>query len=128
MPEVPGIAVIGSIEYSVKDLGTPLLVVMGHTDCGAVKAALSSSTDHPAPSPSLQAVVTEIRSNLGVKTLKTASSHFREEAFLNATEIAKSLLKRSEIIKSHVDDGKLTVVPALYDLETGHVEFGEAVF
>ena len=125
--EVPGIAVIGSIEYAIQALGAPLLIVMGHTDCGAIKAGLSAFKDHPAESPSLQAVITEIRNNIGDKPLETASPHFKDEAFLNAKEVARNLIKRSDIIKKHVTEGTLMVVPALYDLQTGYVEFGALI-
>lgn len=123
--EVPGISVLASIEYAVKHLGVQLIVVMGHTDCGAIKAALSASSDKASESPNIEAMITEIRDNLGYATLQSASPHLKKEAFMNAKEVAKDLIKRSHIIRKYLQKGKLQIIPAIYDLKNGTVEFGE---
>lgn len=123
--EVPGISVLASIEYAVKHLGARLIVVMGHTDCGAIKAALSSTSDQASESPNIEAMITEIRNNLGGITLKSASPHFKAEAFLNAKEVAKNLIKRSNIIRKQLQKGDLIIIPALYDLRDGTVQFAD---
>ena len=123
--EVPGIFILASIEYAVKHLGARLIVVMGHTDCGAIKAALSSSSDKASESPNIEAMITEIRDNLGDITLESASSHFKKEGFINAKEVAKDLIKRSHIIRKYVQDENLQIIPAIYDLRDGTVQFGD---
>jgi len=116
---------LGSLEYSFSHLGSTVLVVMGHTQCGAVKAACSGEK---MPSRNLQAIVDKIdpavkmakkNGDTGDKLLDDA---IRDNAMLEAKEV----LAHSEILKQAVDEGKLTVIPALYQIETGTVTRLEA--
>jgi carbonic anhydrase len=112
---------LGSIEYSFANLGSTVLVVMGHTQCGAVKAACSGEK---MPSRNLQAIVDKIEpavkmakkgGDTGEKQLLDAA--IRENALLEAKEV----LAHSEILRHGVEEGKLIIIPAVYRIETGDV-------
>lgn len=114
---------VGSIEYAVEHLGSSLLVVLGHTHCGAVTAACSGEK---MPTASLQAIVDQIHP--AVAQAETSSSGRPSgdalvEAAIqnNVHESAKDLLRKSEVLRHFVDEGKLTVIKAEYQLESGKV-------
>lgn len=117
-------SVIASLEYAVEHLGPRLLVVMGHTSCGAVKAALETPEDKSAGSPSLDKLVGDIRPRIPNRTPAAAPSAGLEiESAANAQGVAADLLKRSEIIRARVEKGDLLIKPALYYLDSGTVKF-----
>ncbi len=120
-------AVIASIEYAVEHLGPQLIVVMGHTSCGAVKAALTTEPGETAGSPSLDKLIAEIRPRIpGGEDRGPASSHSHAleiESAANAQGVAAELSKRSEIIRTRILNGQLKIKPALYYLDTGIVKF-----
>ncbi|MDZ4081361.1 MAG: carbonic anhydrase [Bdellovibrionales bacterium] len=120
-------AVIASIEYAVEHLGPKLIVVMGHTSCGAVNAALTTSLNETAGSAALDQMIAEIRPRIpgGVdRAPSSSSSHALEiESAANAQGVASELTKRSEIIRTRVLNGQLKIKPALYYLDSGLVKF-----
>lgn len=115
--------VIASIEYAVANLGSRVIVVMGHDSCGAIKAAVSKSTDHEAGSPNLNHLVQEIRDNLG--QFKSTDPLYRDAAKKNVSAVADELVKRSKIVRDGVKSGKLKIVQAMYSLNNGKVDFAE---
>lgn len=115
--------VIGSIEYAVEHLGSHLIVVMGHTSCGAVKAAFGSMDGSSVGTPALDSLVKDIHPRIASYKGKHASDHFADESWSNAEGVAQDLAKRSELIREKIKKGELKVVPSLYDLDTGHVAF-----
>jgi carbonic anhydrase len=110
----------GSLEYAAEHLGSTMIVVMGHTGCGAVKAACSGEK---MPTPNLQAIVDQIE-----PAVKSAQSKAQGDALLDASirdnvELsAKDLLAHSDELRHMVDDGKITIVEAVYHLDSGKVE------
>ncbi|MCC8123394.1 MAG: carbonic anhydrase [Oscillospiraceae bacterium] len=101
---------LGTIEYAVRYLGAPLVVVVGHSQCGAVTAAYEGG-DYPA---CLQQVTDTIRANIqGAQTLDEAIY-----ANLNAT--AQSVRKNQVVREDHV-----AVLGAYYDIVSGVVTFLE---
>jgi carbonic anhydrase len=115
-------SVIASLEYAVEHLGPQLIVVLGHTHCGAVKAAIASDAKN-AGSPALNALVGDIKPRLKAITPKTQTPDLHAESLLNAKGIAADLSQRSEILAHAVKAGKLSIVPALYDIASGVVNF-----
>lgn len=115
--------VIGSIEYAVSHLGSRLIVVMGHTSCGAIKAALGTLDGQDAGSPALNALVKDIHPRLQSYKGKTPSPHGHDEAMSNAEGVASDLLARSAIITDAVKNGSVKIVSALYDMDSGKVDF-----
>lgn len=122
--EVIDSAVLASIEYAVEHLHPQLLVVMGHTSCGAVAATISTKEGDTAGSPSLDALIADIRPRLPARGPAGASSKNLEiESSANAQGVAADLVKRSPIIRAHVEKGDLTIKPAIYHLDSGNVKF-----
>jgi carbonic anhydrase len=110
---------IGSIEYAVEHLGSSVLVVLGHTKCGAVSAACSREK---MPTANLQAIVDKINPAVSLAA-KSAKGDALVEAAIKANvhQSAKDVLANSEMLRHFVQDGKLTVIEAEYDLDTGKV-------
>lgn len=123
---------IGSIEFAVGNFGTPLVVVLGHTDCGAVKATLSELQRPSAErSKNLESIVQRIQPAVeGV--LHKCSGHHDEEIVeqairANVQTSVQQLKDGSDILRNFIEEGKLTVVGAEYSLKTGEVEFFEGM-
>ena len=109
--------VIGSMEYAVEHLHVPLLVVVGHEKCGAVSAAVAGGE---APGhirsvvEALEPAVEQAKNLPGDKVDNTVRA--------NAQRVAEILTHVEPILKEAVDNGKLMVVTARYDLATGRLE------
>ena len=102
---------IASMEFGVLALKTPLIMVMGHSACGAVKAAQGDEL----PTPLLTELVKPIRAAIQPgQDLETATK-------ANASYAAKQLTARSEVIKDAVDNGKLQIVVGYFDIGSGKV-------
>ena len=112
---------IGSIEYSAEHLGSQILLVLGHSSCGAVKATLGGET----PSPYINSIIHMIQ-----PALATCKEHHVEDGkLLDATieqnvknQITK-VIKDSKIIHELNAEGKLIVIGAVYDIKTGVVNY-----
>jgi carbonic anhydrase len=110
---------MGSIEYAVEHLASSVLVVLGHTQCGAVSAACSREK---MPTPNLQAIVDKIN-----PAVMRAAASAKGDALLDAAvkqnvhQSAKDVLAGSEVLRHFVEDGKLIVIEAEYQIETGKV-------
>ena len=107
---------LGSIEYAVDHLGTKLIVVLGHSKCGAVTATVQGGTPHghigsimEAIKPAID-VAKDLPGNLTDNTIKA-------NARLVASQIKSSQPILSEL--AHLD--KIAVVSAYYDIENGEV-------
>jgi carbonic anhydrase len=114
---------IGSIEYAVDHLATPLVVVLGHTQCGAVAAVVD---DAKLP-PNLAALVEPIQP--AVAKAREANPEAAKDALLaaaikdNVWQAIEDLLQQSPIVREKVRDGKIKVLGALYDLDSGQVQW-----
>jgi carbonic anhydrase len=119
-------SLVGSVEYAASMFETELVVVMGHTHCGAVKATLQSlleNGDHPSEnirdiveriSP---AVLPLLDKGLEPKEL------LREATRANVRRTANQLRHDSKVLRGRVEEGKLVVIGAEYSLATGNVDF-----
>lgn len=110
---------VGSIEYAAEHLGSTVLVVIGHTKCGAVTAACSGEK---MPTAGLQAIVDKIDPAVQ-KAKGAANGDALVEAAIkeNVHQSAKDLIASSSVLSHFVDEGKLTVFEAEYQLDTGKV-------
>ncbi|MDF2577773.1 MAG: carbonic anhydrase [Chlamydiales bacterium] len=109
-------SVEGSVEYGVHHLKTPLLVVIGHTGCGAVAAA---SGDYATLSPTIKKEL----DTLQVAKVNENDSEKDQKMFVNIQTNVKAQVKQSvEKFKEEVEKGELTVVGAVYDF---HNKFGK---
>jgi len=110
---------VGSIEYAVEHLGSTALLVLGHTECGAVKAACSGDK---MPTANLQAIMDKIE-----PAVTRAKTHSRPDALPeaavqeNVRQSANDVMASSEVLQHFVHEGKLTVFEAVYDLTSGKV-------
>lgn len=117
-------SVIASLEYAVEHLGPRLLVVMGHTSCGTVSAAIAAKDGEAAGSASLDALIADIKPRLPNRGIAATPSQGVEiESAANAQGVAADLIKRSQIIRDRVEKGDLVIKPALYYLDSGVVKF-----
>ena len=119
---------IGSVEYAVSMFGTPLVVVLGHSNCGAVDATIQAikNPDEPA-SISIQSIVKRIKPALEPMLINQSIDQVKVNLRVaaNIKQPVAQLLSPSEIIESRVDNQQLQVLGAYYDLETGQVTFYE---
>lgn len=115
-------SVIASVEYAVEHLGSRLLVVMGHTQCSAVAAALDKDSS-PIRSEAFDQLVGDIRPRLNTINQDKRSANLEIESTVNADGVARDLVKRSEIIRRKVEAGELVIKPALYRMDSGKVSF-----
>ena len=109
---------LGSIEYAVKHLHTPLVIVMGHTSCGAVGAVASGAAleGHIATlGPAIQTAIKNVNEMEG-DLINNASKEL-------ARQISVKIAQSEPIIAELVTSGAVKVVPAYYDLLSGEVEF-----
>ncbi len=111
---------VGSIEYAVEHLGSSVLVVLGHTKCGAVTAACSGEK---MPTSNLQAIMDKIDPAVSQVRKSDAKGDTLIEAAIkeNVHHSAKDVLASSEVLRHFVEQGKLTVFEAEYQLDTGEV-------
>jgi len=114
---------VGSIEYAVEHRGAPLVLVLGHTQCGVVTAVVDDVKLPPnfatLVEPIQPAVDKARQANLGAAKdvlLKAAITD-------NVWQSVEDMFKLSPIIRDRVRDGKARVVGALYDIDSGQVQW-----
>ena len=123
---------IGSIEYAVEQFGTPLVVVLGHSQCGAVMATLEELAGELAHrSPGLRAIVDRVRPAVEPILQEYGDPHdpavIDQSVRSNIRASVRRLSHGSRILERRVDAGQLIVIGAQYFIETGHVEFFEGI-
>ncbi len=101
---------LGSIEYAVDHLHSPLLVIMGHESCGAVTAAYDSVKNGVPTEGKIASIVEKIAPVI------SDSNNVDEAIHKNINAVYDEVLK-DEIIKKAVNEGKLSIVKAYYDLD-----------
>jgi carbonic anhydrase len=106
---------IGSIEYAVVLLGSPLLMVMGHERCGAVTAAVQNQS----LLGDIGTLVKAIKPAL--KKVKDQPGDAVENAVVANVQYQIGRLKHSKLLNKQVESGKLKIVGGRYDLDTGRV-------
>jgi carbonic anhydrase len=116
-----GPVTLGSIEYAAGNLGSKVFLVLGHTNCGAVIAALDGADDTP--------FIKKIAEELAPAVTAAKSKDLpREDTIIEAIyqnvrmQMEKSA-QTSDLIRGCVDKGGLAILGAIYDLESGKVEF-----
>ena len=123
---------VGSVEYAAEQFGTRLVVVLGHSQCGAVLATLDE-LQRPAEkqSSNLRSIVNRIRPSVAA-FLDTDLRHDRDALVSHAVRAnirtsVDHLRNGSELLEQLIAREGLLVVGAEYSLETGHVDFFEGV-
>lgn len=121
--------ILGSMEFACKVAGSKLVLVLGHSKCGAVKGAC----DH-LEMGNLTELLSKLQPSVYAE-IETAPQHrnsanntFVENvASINVRRAVKNIIERSFIIEQMVEQGKIGVVGAMYNIETGKVEFYDDV-
>ena len=106
---------LGSIEYGVEHLKSPLLVIMGHEKCGAVTAAYNKLKDGTEVEGNINSIVDKILPHIH-------NSDDLDNAIKDNIESVYKQVQEDEIVKTLINEGKLKVVKAYYSLD-GKVEF-----
>ena len=116
--------ILGSMEFGCKVAGSKIIVVLGHTKCGAVKGAC----DH-VEMGNLTALLSKIRPAVDDETSITenrnsGNGEFVEKvATINVKRTVKSIMERSPILKELIESGQIGIVGGTHDISTGHVTF-----
>lgn len=121
--------ILGSLEYATAAAGAKLIVVLGHTGCGAVKGACDTVGNdgeghldkllqkiHPA---------VDMEKTFKVNRNSKNMPFVNEVAKINVENSVMEILSRSEIIRKMVSEGNVNIVPAMYDVATGEVDFSK---
>jgi len=114
---------LGSIEYAVEHLECKLIVVMGHKSCGAVKAFIDSK-GHYNQEDHIKKIVEYIESEKEENDLAKDDKLSADNAVNANVDHAVNFLKNAEpILKESYGQKKVTIIGAVYDIETGKVAF-----
>ncbi len=114
---------VGSAEYGVCHLGTPVLVVLGHTNCGAVTAVATGAEVHGCipklVAPIIPAVEKTRKANPGIDETNLIAKAIEENAWQAVSDL---MATSTDIAKMH-SDGAVTICAAVYDIATGNVNW-----
>ena len=116
--------IIGSMEFACEIAGAKLIMVLGHSECGAIKGACAN-----VEMGKLTGLLRKIKP--AVKTARLDSSLFDSKesnlvekvASINVQEVTKQITKESKIIRELHNQGKIAIICGMYDVSTGVVEF-----
>lgn len=117
-------AILASIEYATEHLHSPLIVVMGHESCGAVKAAVETPTTQSL-GPNLDYLIKAIRPSVAAVKDQPETEQLRAAILENVEESLNDLLQQSQILREAARAKHLTLVGAYYELSSGKVHFSE---
>ncbi len=117
--------ILGSLEFACKLAGSKLIVIMGHTSCGAVKGAcdhaelgnLTAMLDNIAPA------LNEVKTAEGVDRSSKNIDFVNEVAVQNVHLTISRLKADSPVLNEMIDNGEIHVVGAMYDVASGKVSF-----
>jgi carbonic anhydrase len=110
---------LGSIEYAVDHLGSRLIVVLGHQNCGAVKAARETIAAKGKAPGHIQSLVTAIKPAVEA----TLKGDLDATIKANVKHVVDTLRSSKAILKAKVDSGEVKVIGGYYSLDTGSVTF-----
>lgn len=127
--------VLGSLEYATAVVGAKLILVLGHTKCGAVNAAVGlanskQTIEQATGCQHLGSVLEEIRPSISLPILERLNSatpewlaYVEEVGRYNVIHSVRRIVQQSHTISKLVLEGRLAVVGAIYDVQTGTVNF-----
>ncbi len=119
---------IGSVEYAAAHYDTPLVVVLGHSQCGAILAALEElQQPEETLSPNLRSIVDRVRPSveglLATELRHDTQALIQQAVRANVRASVNQLRHGSRLLEQLIQDDRLDVIGAEYSLETGIVEF-----
>ncbi len=116
--------ILGSMEFGCKVAGSKIIIVLGHTKCGAIKGAC----DH-VEMGNLTSLLSKIRPAVDdeltiAENRNSSNSEFVEKvAVINVQRTVNSILQRSPILKEMIESGEIGIVGGTHDITTGQVAF-----
>lgn len=112
--------ILASLEYAVKYVGSKVLMVLGHTECGAIKSAKQGVTDGH-----ITDLLKRIKPAISKAMLHDGKGHlFHDDvAYANVENSLEEILNRSAIVKEMFENGQIGIVGAVYNVENGQVDF-----
>jgi len=118
-------SVLATIEYGVSELNIPLLVVMGHDSCDAVKAAAAPKA--PFESANLDYTLRAIQAARRTPPAADEREEIRSLVLANVEQAINDAMAKSPLLRKRVTDGAIEVVGAYFELVSGRVMFSEPV-
>lgn len=118
--------ILGSLEYAARVAGAKLIVIMGHTECGAVKGACDSAQLGllTATLANINPAVNSVQGNYEPRSSK--NTDFVQAVAEKNVELTMGKLRdRSVVLRGMLDKGEIGMVGAMYDVSTGKVQFYE---
>ncbi len=126
--EVVDRSVLASLEYGAEHLHIPLLVVMGHEFCGAVKTVVDlTSASKTSLGPNLDFLVKAIQPAVTRSSKSLFEEPLKAAVLANVEQVIMDLQAQSAILRRLVETDKLQIVGAYYQLSSGQVTFSQAV-
>ena len=111
--------ILASIEYAVKYVGSKLLVVLGHTECGAIKSAKQGVTDGH-----ITGLLKRITPSISKALLMDDEyKHSDKVAYTNVANSLEEILNQSDIVREMFKRGEIGLVGGVYNIENGEVDF-----
>jgi carbonic anhydrase len=117
-------SVMASLEYAAEHLHVPVVVVMGHESCGAVKAAVETPASKSL-GPNLDYMLKAIRPAVAATASIDESTRVRAAILKNVEESINTLLSESALLRHLAESNKLGFVGAYYELSSGRAYFSE---
>ncbi len=128
---------LGSIEYACAVVGSKLVVVLGHTHCGAINAAIdllatTRKASEATPCDNLDGLVSEVQKSMDRSRLKRPdqwsapsekAAYADEMSRRNVVRTIQNILQRSRSLKHLVETNQIAIVGAIYDVTSGNVDF-----
>lgn len=112
--------ILASIEYAIKYVGSKVLMVLGHTECGAIKSAKDGVTDGH-----ITDLLKRIQPSISKALLRDNRDHLFDDnvAYANVENSLEEILIRSTIVNEMFKKGQIGIVGAVYNVENGQVDF-----
>ncbi len=111
--------ILASIEYAIKYVGSKVLMVLGHTECGAIKSAKKGVTDGH-----ITDLLKRIQPSITKSLLDDKDYMFGDKvAYANVDNSLEEILSRSEIVRDMFAKGQIGIVGGVYNVENGKVDF-----
>jgi carbonic anhydrase len=116
--------ILGSLEFATKLAGAKLIVVMGHTECGAIKGACDAAQLGllTATLANINPAVTAVKGDYKPRSSKN-TQFVQAVSEMNVTLTMQKLRDRSVVLREMLDKGEIKMVGAMYDINTGMVTF-----
>jgi len=111
--------ILASIEYAIKYIGSRVLMVLGHTECGAIKGAIDGVSDGH-----ITELVKRIEPSISKALLLDDKDHkfHNKVAYANVENSLEQILTRSEIVKDMFKRGQIGIVGGVYNVDNGQVD------